>query len=223
METATQLFYPIAVSFAVYFLLSYAYKILRIRNVEQALMSIHGLLLINLKHGVGILIFGLCFVLVAPEFRFLISDIELVSWEIVLLFILTLGLSIFVSYKSVLKKLQTDLQKSHYGFNSVWSYFSVRILFLFAYEFFFRGIIFFSFLNEFNLVIAIALTTILYVIIHGFDSRNEILGAIPFGIVLCLFSYFTNSIWFAFIIHFALSSVYEYSIFKRLTIKKTRS
>jgi len=63
----------------------------------------------------------------------------------------------------------------------------------------------------------------LYVLIHIFDSKAEILGAIPFGIVLCLFSYFTNNIWAAFIIHSTLSGVYEVSMFNHLTLKTHKS
>ena len=67
--------------------------------------------------------------------------------------------------------------------------------------------------------VAIFYSTILYVLIHIFDSRKEIIGAIPFGIVLCLFAYYTNGVWYVFIVHMALSAVYEISLFYHLTIK----
>ena len=67
MENITQVYYVIAISFIVYFLLSYAYNRLKIQNIERALLTTGGLLLINIKHSIGILLFGLVFYLLFPE------------------------------------------------------------------------------------------------------------------------------------------------------------
>ena len=98
-------------------------------------------------------------------------------------------------------------------------YFVIRLLFLLGYEFFFRGVLFFTLLEWNGLDVAIIITTLLYMLIHIFDTKGEFFGALPFGIILCLFSYFTNTIWAAFLIHITLSGVYEFSIFKHLTLK----
>lgn len=223
METTTNLYYVIAAGFIVYFIISFAYKILRIRNIEEALLTSRGLLLINLKHTIGIVVFGLLFFLIAPEFRYLITTFQQPEWYVVILSIVVLVLSALLAYKSVQKKIKEKSERSAYSFYQVWNYFSIRIIFLFSYEFFFRGVIFFSLLQFFDLYISIFITTILYVGIHSFDSKAEILGAIPFGILLCFFSYATSSIWIAFIIHMTLSGVYEFNMFKHLTLKKTKS
>lgn len=223
MKTATNLYYAIAAGFIVYFIISYAYKVLKIRNVEEALQTRFGLLLINLKHIVGIVLFGPLFIFIAPEYRYLAGSIEISSWVVIVLSILILITSGILSYRSAQKKLATLTRSSDYELKSAWMYFPIRLVFLFSYEFFFRGVIFFSLLHLFDLWIAILITTVLYVIIHGFDSRNEIIGAIPFGIALCLFSYYSNSIWIAFVIHAALSGAYEWSLFKHLTLKKQTS
>ena len=76
METATNLYYVIAAGFIVYFIISYAYKVLIIRNVEEALQTSLGLLLINLKHVIGSILFGLLFIFIAPEYRYLIGSIR---------------------------------------------------------------------------------------------------------------------------------------------------
>ena len=114
-------------------------------------------------------------------------------------------------------------ERSQYKGSQGWIYFIIRLVFLFSYEFFFRGILLFTLIGNFNLITAIIICTSLYVIIHTFDSRAEIIGAIPFGIILCLFSYYTNSIWAAFIIHITLSGIYEVSMFKHLTLKTNKS
>ncbi len=223
MKTATNLYYVIAACFIVYFIISYAYKVLKVRNLEEALQTRLGLLLINLKHVIGIILFGLLFFFIAPEYRYLVGSIQISSWVIIVLSVLILLTSGILSFNSAQKKIKTLTRLSDYEFKTAWWYFPIRVTFLFSYEFFFRGLIFFSLLQLFNLWIAVLLTTLLYVVIHGFDTRNEIIGAIPFGIALCLFSYYSNSIWIAFVIHAALSGAYEWSIYKHLTLKKRTS
>jgi membrane protease YdiL (CAAX protease family) len=223
METATNVYYVIAAGFIVYFFISYAYKILKIRNIEEALLTSRGLLLINLKHTIGIVLFGLTFYLIAPEFRFLINTFQQPEWNVVILSLVVLVLSALLAYISVQKKIKEKTERSAHSFHQVWNYFPIRMLFLFSYEFFFRGVIFFSLLQFFDLYMSILITTILYLLIHSFDSKAEILGAIPFGILLCFFSYATNSIWIAFVIHMTLSGVYEFIMFKHLTLKTAKS
>lgn len=220
MITATNLYFVMAASFVAYFFLSYAYNIIKVRNLEEALQSRHGLHLINLKHIIGIVLFGILFYFIAPELRYLISSIDMSDWYVWALALLVMLLSGSLAFNSAKKKLKSPTNISEYKFNLSLVYFPIRLVFLLSYELFFRGIIFFSLIQEFDLYSAIAMTTALYVIIHGFDSKNEIIGAIPFGIVLCLFSYYSNSVWFAFVIHAVLSSTYEWSIFKHFTFKK---
>jgi membrane protease YdiL (CAAX protease family) len=223
MKTATNVYYIIAAGFIVYFIISYAYKVLKIRNIEEALLTSKGLLFLNLKHFSGIILFGILFFLIAPEFRFLVLSFEDLNLISAVSMIPVLLLSAGLAYTSVKKRLKVLIDRSHFQFKQALGYFGIRTLFLFSYEFFFRGVIFFSCLGSFNLLTAISITTVLYVLIHSFDSRNEILGAIPFGIVLCLFSYNTNSIWPAFLIHLTLSGVYEFTMFRQLTLKPTTS
>jgi membrane protease YdiL (CAAX protease family) len=94
---------------------------------------------------------------------------------------------------------------------------------LFSYEFFFRGVLLFTFLEHNNLCLAITFATIAYLVIHLFDSKKEIIGTIPFGIILCVVTILTKSIWYAFVMHLALSAVYEISIFYYQTLKTAKS
>jgi len=174
----------------------------------------------NLKHILGIVLFGIMFFLVYPDYRSLITTIEIPDLNILLFFSIIVIISAILSYFSAKKNLKNKTEISQYHMNDSWIYFTIRILFLLSYEFFFRGILFFSLLEVNDIIIAILVCTFLYVLIHAFDSRTEIIGAVPFGIILCLFSYFTNSIWPAFFIHITLSGVYEVSIFIQMT-KKT--
>jgi membrane protease YdiL (CAAX protease family) len=222
MKNATQIYYLITAVFIVYFLISYVFKIIKTPNVERALLTSKGLLLINLKHVLGIILFGALSYLLVPKYRFLISDIEIPNFSILLSCFIIVIVSALLALNSVKKKLIQYTDKSQYSMNQGWVYFPIRIVFLLSYEFFFRGVLFFSLLEIYGLVTAIVINTLLYVLIHIFDSKQEIVGAIPFGVILCLFSYFTSGIWIAFIIHMTLSVVYECSMFKNLTLKTKR-
>ena len=219
METATVLNYIMVMSFVVYFIISLIFKTMNTRNIEEALHSRSGLFLLDLRHITGIIIFGLLFYLIAPEFRYLISPLQQPGGPVLTLGVFVLALSAIIAYRSAIKKIKEKDDRAAISQNLSWVYFPIRIVFLFSYEFFFRGLVFFSLLLHFDIYISILVTTILYVVIHSFDSKAEILGAIPFGILLCILTYFTNSIWMAFIIHTTLSGVYEFIIYKNLTLK----
>ena len=223
MVNTSHLYYLLAISFLVYFIIGYIYKLINVNNIEKSLLTEKGLLLINLRHILGIVLFGMMFFLLLPNYRGLITTIEIPGLNILLFLSTVVIISAFISYYSAKKILKKKIEKSRYHIDQGWIYFTIRILFLLSYEFFFRGVLFFSLLEVNDIFIAILVCTFLYVLIHAFDSRAEIIGAIPFGIILCLFSYFTNSIWPAFIIHITLSGVYEVSIFNQLTRKNLKS
>jgi membrane protease YdiL (CAAX protease family) len=210
----------IGIIFSTYFIVSFVFNKLGIQNLHKALISANGLRLLNLKHLLGIVLFGVFSYIMMPEFRVLIETIEIAKLVVLIAFFLILFLSAFVSYLSIQKREEIHkVHISHYSFSNAWMYFIIRFTFLLCYEFFFRGVLLFKFLNETSLFLAIFYSTTFYVLIHIFDSKKEIIGAIPFGIVLCLFTYYTNSVWYAFLIHLALSSVYEISMFYYLTLK----
>jgi membrane protease YdiL (CAAX protease family) len=188
--------------------------------LQKALLVTNGLRLLNLKHTLGIVLFGIFPYIILPEFRTLIETIEIPKLYILIPFFLVLFLSVYLSLTESKKQSNNFGSNKHlHGLISVLLYFTVRFTFLLSYEYFFRGVLFFNLLQQNSLILAITYGTILYVLIHLFDSKKEILGAIPFGIILCLFSYFTNSIWYPFLIHLALSAVYEITIVHNLTLK----
>jgi len=195
------------------------YKKLGVNNLQTAMVASNGLRLLNLKHLLGIVLFGILFYTIVPDLRFLVDSIVIPRLYVLLLFLSILFLCVYLSKFSANKFEIQNEDKSHYNFSNAWGYFVIRFGFLLSYEFFFRGVLLFKFLEFTSLPLAILYGTILYVLIHIFDSRKEIIGAIPFGIILYLFTYFTNSIWYAFFIHLALSAVYEISLFHSLTLK----
>lgn len=223
MQSSVNLYILIIICFTTYFIVSWIYKKLGIGNLQKGLLVTNGLRLLNLKHLLGIVLFGVYFYIVKLDLRFLVDTIEIPRLPILILFFAVLFLCVYISRLSIKNGVFENEGLSHYSFSHAYIYFLIRFVFLLCYEFFFRGVLLSVFLEFNSLFLAIAYSTILYVIIHLFDSKKELIGAVPFGIMLCLFTYITNSIWYAFLIHLSLSAIYEISVFYYLTLKTSRS
>lgn len=85
------------------------------------------------------------------------------------------------------------------------------IAYLLAYEFFFRGILLFSCIRMLGVTMAIVVNVIIYSLAHIPKGKLEVLGAIPFGIVLCLVTIYTGSFWTAFGTHVIMAISSEWS------------
>jgi membrane protease YdiL (CAAX protease family) len=81
-------------------------------------------------------------------------------------------------------------------------------LYLFGYEFLFRGVLLIPLVDpEFGIGIwpAIAVNIALYSATHIPKGLDETVGAIPLGLVLCLLTLASGTIWIAFIVHVAMA------------------
>lgn len=83
-------------------------------------------------------------------------------------------------------------------------------LYMFAYEFLFRGFLLFACLAAMPAVVAIAINVLLYALAHVPKGPREALGAIPLGLVLCIATIDTGAIWAAFLIHVIMSQLNDY-------------
>ena len=207
----------IATIFLIYFTLSYKFYVLKLGNLERTLIANKPIALLNSRHLIGILLFGVMGYLIFPEYSNLLAlNLSSANPYALIFAVATMLLTVLLSRHTAKKKYKgSDLvviADKQNGF----VYFGTRIIFLFMYEYFFRGILFFAFLSFLPLIWAILLCTALYVLIHIFDSKPEIVGAIPFGIILCLLTFYTQTIWVPFIIHCTLSCVYEVSVYNHL-------
>lgn len=75
------------------------------------------------------------------------------------------------------------------------------ILYLFAYEFLLRGFLLFSCYYAFGMWPAIIINIGIYSLVHVPKGMKEAIGAIPLGLVLCLLTLKSGTIFAAFIIH----------------------
>ena len=79
-------------------------------------------------------------------------------------------------------------------------------LYLLGYEFLFRGILFLGLIPFVGLYPAITINTVLYALAHLYKGKKETLGSIPLGIVLCLITAHTETIWTAFAVHWIMAT-----------------
>jgi membrane protease YdiL (CAAX protease family) len=78
-------------------------------------------------------------------------------------------------------------------------------IYLFGYEFLFRGTLLFPLVKTLGIWPAIAINTALYSATHIPKGLDETIGAIPLGIVLCILTLLSGTIWIAFIVHVAMA------------------
>lgn len=82
--------------------------------------------------------------------------------------------------------------------------------YLLAYELMFRGFLLFSCARAFGAWPAIVINTAIYALVHVPKSAKEGIGAIPLGLLLCVITLQTQTIWVALLVHWVLSLANEW-------------
>jgi membrane protease YdiL (CAAX protease family) len=85
------------------------------------------------------------------------------------------------------------------------SYSLAWCFYLFGYELLFRGFLFFPLVNSIGIWPAISVNVAIYSISHIPKGLDETIGAILLGIVLCIATLLTGTIWVAFFVHVVLA------------------
>lgn len=139
-----------------------------------------------------------------------------------LIFILMMTIA-FNQSKNTHKKRQESIENwVHLSSTFFIFYFIVRALFLFSYELWFRGLLLFDCIRWFGITLAVCINAFLYVLVHIFNSKKELLACIPFGLLVCFFSILFNVAWPAILLHISFSSVYELN-FYRLNLMNSKT
>ena len=82
--------------------------------------------------------------------------------------------------------------------------------YLIAYELMFRGFLLFSCARAFGAWPAIIINTSIYALVHVPKGAKEGIGAIPLGLLLCIITLQTHTIWVALLVHWVLSLANEW-------------
>jgi len=78
-------------------------------------------------------------------------------------------------------------------------------LYLFGYEFLFRGVLLIPVVDAIGVWPAIAINVALYSATHIPKGLDETIGAAPLGLVLCILTLMSGTIWIAFLVHVAMA------------------
>ena len=78
-------------------------------------------------------------------------------------------------------------------------------VYLLGYEFLFRGVLLFLCLPQMGVINSVTINTAFYSLAHVHKGFRETIGAIPLGIILCILTLQTGTIWCAFLIHVTLA------------------
>lgn len=87
-------------------------------------------------------------------------------------------------------------------------------LYLFGYEFLFRGILLFPLAAHLGVWTAVAINVALYSATHIPKGLEETIGAMPLGLVLCLLTLASGTIWIAFFVHVAMALTNSFTALK---------
>lgn len=75
------------------------------------------------------------------------------------------------------------------------------IIYLLGYELMFRGFLLYGCVEVMGIWPAIAINASIYSFAHFFKGIGETVGAIPFGIIICVLTLYTGNFMLAFIVH----------------------
>lgn len=84
------------------------------------------------------------------------------------------------------------------------------VAYLFGYEYMFRGLLLLGCAESWGEWPAVVLNLALYALTHVPKGYKEAFGAIPLGLLLCLFTLHTGNIWAAFLIHSTMALANEW-------------
>lgn len=144
----------------------------------------------------------------SPPF-FLLLFPEKGSYAQVLVLLFSLFAIILLPWKKWNKQIANPVNQSM-SVVQILLYFSSRIVYLIVYEWFFRGLLLISFFHLLGVAWAVIINILLYVLAHFHKDRKEIISCIPFGLLLCLFTIWLQSIWPAIVIHLLIAIINEW-------------
>lgn len=95
--------------------------------------------------------------------------------------------------------------------NSAWSW----TAYLLGYELLFRGFLLFSTAEVMPVELAIALNVVIYALVHLPKGAKQTFGALPFGLVLCIVTLHTGTIWVAFFTHVIMALTNDFALYRK--------
>ena len=95
-------------------------------------------------------------------------------------------------------------------------------VYLVGYELFFRGILLFGLVARMDAWLAIALTSVIYVLAHLPKPGKETAGTVPMGVVFAAVTLWSGSIWAAVVSHAIIANTSDMLAARRLAQQEQR-
>jgi membrane protease YdiL (CAAX protease family) len=132
--------------------------------------------------------------------------VTLKYWYLILvLLVLTALISFITSKTRKVQEISLELKKKDWYPRHIILSASLWMIYLFFYEFFFRGILWFLCVAAYGVWPALFINIALYSIVHLPKGKYMALGSIPVGLLFCLLSSLTGSFYAAFLIHISVN------------------
>ncbi|MFW6139735.1 MAG: CPBP family intramembrane glutamic endopeptidase [Acidobacteriota bacterium] len=205
-------------SYIFYFVITHSNKIKNkfIRKYGKEKTKIYWVLF---QRGIGVFLYGLIpgfVILIFFSGKFFSYGLSLVNFAESIPWIL--GMSVIVILFSILnaqspsqQKKYPQIQTDEWSLSLILLSSSSWIVYLFSYELFLRGIIFFSCLKSYGLWTSVIINILIYAFFHLHKNSKEIIGSLFLGFAFCLLTYRTGAIWTALLVHIMLALSSEWA------------
>jgi hypothetical protein len=169
---------------------------------------------LNCLHAIGITVMLLTPFMVMPLPVFLFSFPDKISIAQATGFLICFFMIVFFPWRNFSgdnRKPEGDLS----SLRAILLYGSLRSVFLISYEWFFRGLVLWSFSLWLGVNWAILINISLYALMHIHKNKNELIGCIPFGLLVCVFTLWWQSVWPAIIFHLEIMIIHEWPLLQK--------
>jgi membrane protease YdiL (CAAX protease family) len=171
--------------------------------------------MLNYLHAISILMMILPVLTTASAPFFLLSFPDKINLGQTIAFLACFGIIGFFPWK---KMYQGDQKTDNtiLPLPSIFLYGSLRLLFLISYEWFFRALLLVNLSSWLDIRYGIIANVLLYALIHIHKSKKEIIACLPFGLLVCVFTVWWQSVWPAIIFHLQIAIVNEWPPFQKI-------
>lgn len=121
--------------------------------------------------------------------------------SIAVLSLLIIPIVYFSAQKPAIYSIYPEIRASRWTGGLLFAETATWALYLLGYEALFRGVLLSGLAQSLGPVAATVINVILYSGAHLPKGKTETLAAIPFGIILCILTLHSGTIWIAFVVH----------------------